>query len=666
MLCPADGSQSLTGTGVTSGSISYLGSVTVSEEDLRRVRSALSSATRPTHRSRELDLPAALEELQAWLTDDHQASTAFAAHWTSLLQDVLGAADRCGPALNKVLLADQPQALDELLACQRILKNARRPPDAALRRRVELMANHLVKTLGEGFALVAAFHDLRDATDIDQAEVAARLLVALTEAAGHDRRWFPSQLRSVLADDGHAVATARGAALPDDVHAGAGSSLVERLELVEDALRRPPERGDVVVWLRFANADLGWPPLLRLGTSVCLFEEKWVRSVLANDPNQLLDIAPEAVDHEESFDLRLFVGGEPEGDGSEEATPKDERTSYVYIRIAVTLSTTSQAEAIARRTADALSGVASLYGTPPRLWQLEDSFVSFTEHGAGGASFSAPQPIGLSVDDWSALRNDHTGRSLADVADRLGDHLPVRDPAIVEAATLLSWLRTARLTDSPPRLLLCDRVVEQVSGWAGFDEPRRFISEYSKPSWALGRMRNEIADAAFASALELRRKGSGEASVLADFADDTAGFGGTVNLKRFLELIDVIATEVNEPSGVSPRLERLAGRVRTPTSATAWLRELRGQFDRLEGRRRRTRNALIHGGPLAEKTVDTTVDFSESLAVNALGASIDGRLAGRDIIDHFLRRRSRFENSERRLRNGEPLSEALFWEDEDE
>jgi len=184
-------------------------------------------------------------------------------------------------------------------------------------------------------------------------------------------------------------------------------------------------------------------------------------------------------------------------------------------------------------------------------------------------------------------------------------------------------------------------------------------------SWALGRVRNNVANTAFAAAIELQRHPQDGASVLSEFADESAGFGGTVNLKRFLELIDQVTEEMGDVGDVSERLRRLADRVRSPGTAAAWLQELLERFDRLEGRRRRTRNALVHGGPLAQGTVDTIVEFSESLAVNALAASIEGRLAGRDIIDHFLERRSRVENSERRLRNGEPLSEALFWADDD-
>jgi hypothetical protein len=59
--------------------------------------------------------------------------------------------------------------------------------------------------------------------------------------------------------------------------------------------------------------------------------------------------------------------------------------------------------------------------------------------------------------------------------------------------------------------------------------------------------------------------------------------------------------------------------------------------------------------------VDTVVEFGESLAVKALGESIDGRLASRDLIDHFLERRAELEAATKEIDKGHPLSEALFW-----
>jgi hypothetical protein len=628
--------------------------VTVSDEGLSQVRRAISDAAPAVPRRQwqdlDLDLPATLEELREWLADEHQAANTFPRHWVSLLDDVLWAVDGTGPLLRAALLRDHPRTVEELRACRAVLKRAKQPPDASLRQRIARASQYLGRRLADEKVLVAAFRDLLNAIEPDHARARARSLVALSVEAGHDGKWFPSRLRNVLADDAFAIAAERGEPPPEDSHQPAGATPDERTALAEGLLSRPARRSDVVVWLRFLSANLRWPPVLEIGDHVTLFDARWLRSVLANDPTQLEGRAPEAITEDEGHSVGLFVGDDE----------RSEDRPAVFIRVVVAGSTGSSARATARRTADTLSGIASLYGTPPRLWQLDDSYVTVTGHGGAGYSLSAPPPSELSVDDSIALDNDHTGRTLADMAAKLGTRLPVRDPAVIHAATLLSWLRGARLAAGPPRLLLCDRVVEQVSGWAGFGDPHRFVSEFLRVSWAVSRVRKQVADAAFAAAWDLRR--GDNSSLAAEFADDSVGFGGSVNLKRFLEVIPEVATALGGKSGVRERIHRTHSLVRTPAASAACLRSLFEDFDRREGRRRRIRNTLVHGGPIVERTVEATVDFAEKLAVQALGTSIDGRLSDRNLIDHFLDERALLEGVEHRLRDGDSLSDALFWE----
>jgi hypothetical protein len=202
-------------------------------------------------------------------------------------------------------------------------------------------------------------------------------------------------------------------------------------------------------------------------------------------------------------------------------------------------------------------------------------------------------------------------------------------------------------------------VVEQVSGWAGFGDPHRFVAEHLRVSWAVGHLHTSVTNGAFTAADVLRRR---DLSALADeFSNQSIAPDGTVNLKRFLEvfpdILHQLAGEVDDHEQIRHLIPLLA----TPVASAEAVKRLLNEFDRREGRRRRTRNALVHGGPVAERTVDATVDFAETLATHALGTSIDGRLSGQDLIDHFLEHRARLETVEHRLRNGDPLSEALFW-----
>jgi hypothetical protein len=83
---------------------------------------------------------------------------------------------------------------------------------------------------------------------------------------------------------------------------------------------------------------------------------------------------------------------------------------------------------------------------------------------------------------------------------------------------------------------------------------------------------------------------------------------------------------------------------------------------KLEARRIRTRNSLIHGGPLAPRTVAVVAPFAANLASEALGASLEGRLVERDLVEHFLDRQARLASMRGRLQAGQPAADVLFSE----
>ena len=80
----------------------------------------------------------------------------------------------------------------------------------------------------------------------------------------------------------------------------------------------------------------------------------------------------------------------------------------------------------------------------------------------------------------------------------------------------------------------------------------------------------------------------------------------------------------------------------------------------MKKRRFRTRNALMHGGPLAIGTVDAVARFAENIASEALAASIEGRLLGASVTDYFLDRERRVADMRARLAAGRPPAEVLF------
>jgi hypothetical protein len=646
--------------------------VTVTEEALRQATAALARAERPGRRHEVLGLPAATQEVAAWLADPHQATNVLPTHWKSLLGDLSDALSRCGTHLTAALSSEADLAA-ELSACRQALSgDGRAAPDASLRRRIERVSDHLASAINDADVRVAAFQDLLTAPDLDSATEAGETLLAVLDAAGFEKTWYPQRLRSLLAGHAHAVAAERGEPMPSAPMDDAGAAAAELAVLAIDRLRKPPVRDDVVVWMRFVHAALIGRPELSLGEGVVLYQDRWLRETLNTDPDFLSVKAPEAIAAgADLFELRLFAGADTgfdevtqpearEAAGLKSAhvdvgTDETEDETAVFLRVAVSDATIAEARGVARRTADVLSGLASLYGTPARLWELDESYVALSEQGSS-SSFGAAPTVALAPEDWGALDHDRTLAIFESIGERLGQHLPVRDPEIAHAATLLSWLRRARLTDGPPRLLLCDRVVEQVSGWAGFGSPRRFTSDYLAVAWALRRMRNEIQDAAFAAAHELRSLNQHELATT--FAE---GASERIDLRAFLQGVDAILEAVRPQGIAQERVRLLLPHLRTPKTSRAWLRTTTETFQTLESRRLRTRNTVVHGGPVHDSTVDSIVGFAESLAVQALGATIDGRLENKPLVDHFLDERESLESVGRRLDSGEPLSAALFY-----
>jgi hypothetical protein len=112
-------------------------------------------------------------------------------------------------------------------------------------------------------------------------------------------------------------------------------------------------------------------------------------------------------------------------------------------------------------------------------------------------------------------------------------------------------------------------------------------------------------------------------------------------------------------------LTRLRNRISSGKATAAWIDELMTDFDRLSDRAWRVRNVLVHGGPVADEAAASVLSFVESAATDALHMAIKGLLSDRDLIDHALDLREQHRRVIVRLKDGEPASDALFWEEQD-
>jgi hypothetical protein len=267
------------------------------------------------------------------------------------------------------------------------------------------------------------------------------------------------------------------------------------------------------------------------------------------------------------------------------------------------------------------------------------------------------------VEEHIALsEREYIGDALTTVAEVLGPALPVTDSEseLAEVCTLLGWLREARQAPSPARLLLCDRVIEQVCGWAGIDDVTYFVRQHLGPAWAYRRMRQEFVRVGWDVEHKLNDLGI-TGDVLTMVYGEHAGLKRRLNLRAFLANLSWLIEQLPTGSEEEKRAMRLRERCHNGKATAAWWRELEMSFNVMQSRARRTRNVLTHGGPLVEETVDAIVDFADAIAADALNVALQGRAARHDLVDVFLDRRVTFERSQKQLRANQPASEALFW-----
>ena len=121
-----------------------------------------------------------------------------------------------------------------------------------------------------------------------------------------------------------------------------------------------------------------------------------------------------------------------------------------------------------------------------------------------------------------------------------------------------------------------------------------------------------------------------------------------------------IADRVPIDSAVHERIETARRRLATGPAAAAWASELMREFRMIDARARRLRNTLVHGGPAVERAAEEVLPFVESIAVDALSVSIEGRFDGRDLVDTFLDRRTRAEAILAEMKAGADPVEALW------
>lgn len=597
-----------------------------------------------------LQLRDALDELRRWLRDDHQwGAPRSASHWRSLTRDVIDALGDFGPMTQTKL--DAKTTIAELEQCEAAFESKSEVKDPVLRKRLSQCTRALIERTDLPEVLMAAWDDFLASAHIrDVATVAARRLLSLATGVGHDVDSFVRRITQAL--DGENAMRIDG----ELVSPATDTPLDERLSAARAAVAAEPARAHMVVWLRFRLAQIRWPPVISIGEDVHIYRGDWLRSCLCA-PASHQNLPAEATG-EDVCALWDFCDVKPEHVEAGGPPHDPDEVPTAYIRVVVGDQLVARAVDVARSNAEAIAALGAVYGEEPTIWRLDKSYRVFSGDRNVGWSDEAEEPA------WTesvGVVEDRTAEVLLRLSERLAGHVPFRDPELEEAMAMLGWLRGARAAPPAARLVLCDRVIEAVCGWTGMRSRPSFVREHLIPWWAHARVEflpRKVAHRLFAGPSPRLPADDPFRLVWDEIANrESLGlrkYPPTVKTRTLVAEVPWLLERVPINTPLGRDLEELNRRTRTGKAALAYWDTWRATGERIELRRLRTRNAIIHGGPLAPATVKEVVLFAEHLASRALITSLDAKLAGKSIASHFQDRRAQFVDMQRRLRRDDP------------
>lgn len=594
-------------------------------------------------RSRPLQITEALSELSEWLGDARQCQNAGRKNWQSQLQDV----ER---SLEFVITLTKGDARDELERLCGETKKARGQVRTRggisewTRSSLQLIVAELEHALDQP-GLVGSAFDLTCKLAAASPHRAVQAVHATVDLAC--RRGLKTQ--DVISEVKRAL-TGNHDSSPSDCIAAARHTLIDaRPRMIE------------IVWLHVVEARLNEPPVLEIGDAFLFVAD----SVFVNGElggRGLFDRAPELVDLE---DRSLLFPRERSGssDVDEGTQPEAERDDpkAVYVRIRIPPTPEPRAYERASQQLDFLLGLASTESLAENIW------ISSGSHWLVGGRIRSTNRWYDPVAAWKAGGSDEVARVLAGYADRLAPHFPLTDERWKTAGLLLSWLRQASHADAATSLILCDRVLEQVAGWAGFDDPQQLVEGPIRSAWCRSEALNalDVTYIHLLNAADWSRPIPSAAEIVVDRPAPPHSAPSALPTRsrgQIVALVDQLAEEVPRGTPAALHVRRLQELFESKAKTNEFLDSCMETFDRRNAHLRRTRNALLHGGPIVTSSVDHVSGFALTLANFALGGALEVMLDGRDLTVGLIEDERVNETCLRHLRSGSSWPDALFRE----
>lgn len=600
---------------------------------LIRLTASLSRWQRPAVHPRSLEPAVAARELLVWSQDEGRWSPQTTRDWPSLLDDVDASWSRLGPRLAQAVgIEDQLIGLREVRAAGKIQAADHRSTIGSAARALETAfdaRNALTAAVDDLFA--AAERSRHPGSLDEETRWRLALLASVGERHGHDWAVIADRVRRALE-----LTTGRPAP--------------ESVSTVHRALGTPAAHGHSVVWLAIDHA-WSWGP--SPNPAVQLINGDWLLAVLCEWRGPR-----DGVPAELAADPQLLRDASPRFD--EDAAP-DEQLPVTFARIDLGNGPTVGARDRARDTLELLIARASARQAGTN-WRISGVCLHFVD---GEVIFKSTGPIG-DPDIYERLSRvdiiqDPTGGTIHEETQRLRLHLPVRDGRLHAALQLSDWLTQARRSSPPARLVLSGRIIEQAAGWAGISVPT-FVNDHLALAWAWNRIAGDLSRAGAAAVLRLPGANgiSSSDEHRNTFLDvnreliDGRSAGGRPRARpwKALDRLGWLIEQHPANTEIGDYLRELQQRLIDGPAAAAWIDELCDELSVRNARAMRTRNVIVHGGPLVAAVAETVVGVRDALGSQALEWVIDGLAAERALSEVFAEHRTRHVSALDRLRGG--------------
>lgn len=615
----------------------------------------------------ELGPLTALDELRDWLDDERWWEAGSPNVWRSLCRDVDDALRSAAAPLYSVAAVPIDDLLAELDALERALRTDKKPPARTAASRLKLRRlEHVVRSaLSRPEAVHAAWTGLldacRDGADrrtLDQRQ--AELWYA-AERTGHPWDRLFRLMGGVLADSERCVCEVQDAVASGTIRIvprppadrPARMAISERLRLLDRYLRLPVADARSEVWVGVEDAFFD-AVSLEVGP-VTFWNGPRLRSAVDGGGEDGTLVLPRMIRRHQRLFQWLWEN-------------RHARAGFALAQVPIDRGRPSEARYDAQQTVRAVLVLAEL-DEGFSAWRVAERGLL---HFADGEFVFRDQlepgdvPVGLRVAD---LARDNTPQALRERAPAIASHLPLRSglSAVRHALELVRWFVQGRSAPGPARIVLAKRVIERTAGWAGVRE-EHFTDSFLAIPWARRQVVGEIGDAVHGALAALRadaRAGDRETwrelhagprrMVTYNDADRAI-----VDTSAAVEHLDWLIDRLEADRVERLQLERLVPLVATGEAFAGRVDELHVRFRLLRRRHGRHRNAIVHGGPINEQSVDSVLLFVDAVAVDTLAAVLEAVFAGETLPAYLGRRRDAYDDWLDRVRtSGLPVHRTL-------